>query len=189
LYSREYTATRIMALPSCQDIGGEEPDSWGFCPVDFYVPSYIDRETVNWDDTVHRHRVNEPPQELQRAGSVTMYPGDPKTGQRIAVEKPTYPIGPLAYYPFGFVAGCIWGDDGSWKIQYLDLSGVEKGVLRRDARFGYLEMPKDLTLRQAIDMDDYRYDLTDEEDRIAITALRRFHLPSGKPVEVEKGNS
>ena len=38
LYSRHYTATRLMALPSCADLGGEEPADAGFCPVDFYVP-------------------------------------------------------------------------------------------------------------------------------------------------------
>jgi hypothetical protein len=38
LYSPEYTATRIMELPSCRDLGGEENRSNGFCPVDYYVP-------------------------------------------------------------------------------------------------------------------------------------------------------
>jgi len=23
---------------------------------------------------------------------------------------------------FGFIWGCVWGDDASWKVQYLDLS-------------------------------------------------------------------
>ena len=30
LYSRDYTATRVMELPTCRDIAGEEPDSNGF---------------------------------------------------------------------------------------------------------------------------------------------------------------
>lgn len=38
LYSPNYTATRVMKLPSCRDIAGEEPHSEGFCPVDYYVP-------------------------------------------------------------------------------------------------------------------------------------------------------
>lgn len=67
-------------------------------------------------------------------------------------------ISPLLYYPFGFVAGCIWGDDSSWKIEYLDLSAVEKGEIRRDARFGYIEMPDGISLKQAIDLVDYGYD-------------------------------
>jgi len=33
LYAPDYTATRIMELPSCKDLGGEEPTSHGFCPV------------------------------------------------------------------------------------------------------------------------------------------------------------
>ncbi len=41
---------------------------------------------------------------------------------------------------FGFVWGCCWGDDSSWKVQYLDLSQVQQGVLRREERFGYLEL-------------------------------------------------
>ncbi|OWK45718.1 hypothetical protein [Fimbriiglobus ruber] len=41
---------------------------------------------------------------------------------------------------FGFVWGCHWGDDGSWKVQYLDLSRVRQGVVRREERFGYVEL-------------------------------------------------
>lgn len=41
---------------------------------------------------------------------------------------------------FGFVWGCIWGDDSSWKVQYLDLSNIQRGVLRREERFGYVKL-------------------------------------------------
>lgn len=41
---------------------------------------------------------------------------------------------------FGFVWGCVWGDDSSWKVQYLDLSRVQQGVIRREERFGYVEL-------------------------------------------------
>lgn len=41
---------------------------------------------------------------------------------------------------FGFVWGCIWGDDSSWKVQYLDLSRVAGGVIRCDDRFGRVEL-------------------------------------------------
>ncbi len=40
----------------------------------------------------------------------------------------------------GFVWGCVWGDDGSWKIQCVDLSRVSDGIITRDARFGYVEL-------------------------------------------------
>ncbi|MBY0230252.1 MAG: hypothetical protein K2W96_13295 [Gemmataceae bacterium] len=41
---------------------------------------------------------------------------------------------------FGFVWGCIWGDDGSRKVQHLDLSRVQEGAIRRDERFGHVEL-------------------------------------------------
>jgi hypothetical protein len=41
---------------------------------------------------------------------------------------------------FGFVWGCLWGDDSSWKVQYLDLSEVHQGRIRREERFGYLRL-------------------------------------------------
>lgn len=42
LYSPDYTGTRIMELPSCKDIGGEERSGSGFCPVDYFVPTYME---------------------------------------------------------------------------------------------------------------------------------------------------
>ena len=41
---------------------------------------------------------------------------------------------------FGFVWGCYWGDDSSWKVQHLDLSRVQQGTISRDERFGYVEL-------------------------------------------------
>jgi hypothetical protein len=41
---------------------------------------------------------------------------------------------------FGFVWGCVWGDDSSWKVQYLDLSRIQEGLLKRDDRFGYVKL-------------------------------------------------
>lgn len=47
---------------------------------------------------------------------------------------------------FGFVWGCHWGDDRSWKVQYLDLRRIQEGIIARDDRFGYVELA---TTRQA----------------------------------------
>jgi hypothetical protein len=41
---------------------------------------------------------------------------------------------------FGFVWGCVWGDDASWKVQHIDLSRVSEGVITRSERYGYLEL-------------------------------------------------
>lgn len=37
LYAEHYTATSVMALPSCEKVASEEPSTWGFCPVAFTV--------------------------------------------------------------------------------------------------------------------------------------------------------
>jgi hypothetical protein len=60
----------------------------------------------------------------------SVIPGSPSWGARYE-----WPAG-----DFGFVWGCIWGDDTSWKVQHLDLSRVQEGVIRRDDRFGYVEL-------------------------------------------------
>ena len=139
LYSREYTCTRIMKLPECEDIGGEEPNGFGFCPVELYVP-------IN-----------------------------PATDSSIG---------------FGFVAGCVWGDDTSWKIQFLDLRECEKGVIKRDDRFGYLELPDDCSLEAAIGLDEWWWidfndyyegdDLIEDNRWIGITHKEHFRLGTGK---------
>lgn len=186
LYSPDYTVTRVMALPSCEDIGGEESNAYGFCPVDFYVPSYIEREFIDLNDEIHRHRVNEPDAEDLVSCTTKYTPLDEKTGERIVVEKPSYPVSPLLYYPFGFVAGCIWGDDSSWKIQYLDLSGAEHGEIKREERFGYIAMPDGMTLKQAVNMEDYLYDPEEEwAYGITIAIQRRFDLRTGKRVDTD----
>lgn len=122
LYSTDYTATRVMSLPDCKDIGGEKRDNFGFCPTDYYVPE-------------------------ESKGL------------------------------FGLVAGCVWGDDSSWKIQYLDLRNISKGKLVRDDRFGYIELPEDLSLAEAV---DYEYDEDFEKEGISllinIKCGRRFRL-------------
>jgi hypothetical protein len=184
LYSPDYTASRIMELPSCKDIGSEEPHGAGFCPTDYYVPRYIERESIGLNDEVHRHRINEPSARDLVAQTNKFTPLDEKTGKRITVEKPSYPVSPLLYYPFGFLAGCIWGDDSSWKIQYLDLSKAESGILKRDDRFGYIALPDSLTLDQAVNIADYQCDPEEAwAHYITIAIQKRFDLRTGKPID------
>ena len=186
LYSRDYTATRVMELPSCKDIGGEDPHAYGFCPVDFYVPRYVESKYLDVEDVPHRFRINEPSDEDLTHRTTEWTPIDQKTGKRIVVEKPSNPVGPLTYYSFGFVAGCIWGDDNSWKIQYLDLSDVDRGVIKRDARFGYIEMPHDMNLKDAIGMGSYSKDPEAEWSHcITIAIQRHYDLRTGSVVHVD----
>lgn len=107
LISPNYTATSVMDLATGEVVAAEEPNSFGFCPVGFYVP--------DWHDVYgQRHSY---PGTLTWSSDYEWLTGD-----------------------FGFVWGCVWGDDSSWKLQYLDLSGITEGVLRRDDRFGYVKL-------------------------------------------------
>ena len=130
LYSRDYTATRVMELPSCLDVAGEEPHANGFCPVDFHVPFAHERVIA--------------------AGHAGL---------------------------FGFVAGCIWGDDSSWKIQYLDLARISEGILLRQEKFGYIAMPDDKRrLAECISLDSY---FPPESPFVTIIASTHFNVLSG----------
>ncbi len=58
----------------------------------------------------------------------------------------------------GFVCGCVWGDDGSWKIQAIDLSKISEGKMSNQALFGYCELPHTMgtsQLNEAIQVSKY----------------------------------
>lgn len=72
---------------------------------------------------------------------------------------------------FGFVAGCYWGDDRSWKIRFIDLSMISEGKVSVDGRLGYIQMP-----RKADSLGDL-IDTTwwDRDDQIVeITCVKSF---------------
>lgn len=125
LYSTDYTATRVMKLPECVDIGGEERSAYGFCPTGYMVPY------------------------------------DPYVG---------------AHGDFGFVSGCIWGDDSSWKIEVLDLSQLREGKISRSARFGYIELPEDKDLADCIELDWNSW----AKPYVKVTHQQTFHLETGE---------
>lgn len=131
LYSPNYTATRLMSLPDCTDIGGEEPAVCGFCPLDFYVPVLCGQD-LRPDDPA-------PKQPASQTDVIEWIKRNPYIDR---------------YANFGFVSGCIWGDDSSWKVQYLDLSRASEGIVSRDDRFGYVELPPGVTLEQAVSVDE-----------------------------------
>ncbi len=132
LYSPEYTATRIMSLPDCKDIGGEESNSFGFCPVEYAV----------WHD------------QEEYDGHVKCLESDSPVLQEHYKKYPVdrEKLAGMVNGHFGFVSGCIWGDDTSWKIQALDLSEAHKGIIKRSDWFGYMELPEDCSLKDAIVM-------------------------------------
>jgi hypothetical protein len=50
---------------------------------------------------------------------------------------------------FGIYSGCVWGDDSSWKVRYIDLSRISEGIVTTDERFGYVELFHGLSLRES----------------------------------------
>lgn len=83
---------------------------------------------------------------------------------------------------FGFVWGCVWGDDSSWKVQYLDLSSIRDGVIRRDDRFGYLKLATD-DKREPRDF--IRCSSYEGEQRVEFHVVRDFGLATGLPIPGE----
>lgn len=126
LYSPQYTATRVTELPSCRDLGGEEANPGGFCPVDYWVAEN---------------------------GS------------------------------FGLVAGCFWGDDSSWKVQYLDLTNASAGSVVRDDRFGYVELPDDLSLDDAVVIGANPPDDDFPGPWVNIRTVARFNVGTGRQMD------
>ena len=130
LYSRDYTCTRVMTLPDCKDIGGEEPQAHGFCPVELFVPRYRVVTTTKAGDPTYRYE-----SWLFEADAESFRELDANKNAGFAGH-----VGPWRTLDVAFVAGCIWGDDSSWKLQAFDLSRVTAGTIERSDRFGFVEL-------------------------------------------------
>lgn len=188
LYSKDYTATRLMSLPDCKDIGGEEGDSCGFCATDYWVPGLHYIQSVCDPGCPREKTATHQPDGTKACTCTIMHdhgcPCCPETrvpnGSCTCKEtwNKFYEKHHIWHFPdrvHGFVAGCIWGDDTSWKIQYLDLSHAEEGIVKREERFGYLEMPQHLDLSQAVNLeagDNYMW--------LRIATETNYDLATGK---------
>ena len=148
LVSPHYTATSVMDLATGEIIGGEEPNSFGFCPVGFYVPDW-------WD----------------------VHDGHVLPGSLGWTQDHEWPAG-----DFGFVWGCVWGDDSSWKVQYLDLSEVSDGVLERDDRFGYVRLA---TSPKLAGQDFIRVESWQGAPRVTFAIQETFYLTTGTRIPSE----
>ena len=99
---------------------------------------------------------------------------------------------------FGFVWGCVWGDDSSWKVQYLDLNGIRDGAIRRDERFGYVELatsghgspyftPEVALLPRGSDPPPFiRLERWEGTTNVTFAVEMQFDLGSGKPMEWQR---
>ena len=73
----------------------------------------------------------------------------------------------------GFVMGCVWGDDCSWKLERLDLTEAHNGILKREASFGYLELPA-LPLKECL-----RISGSENYFNVALTTIKHFTMRDG----------
>lgn len=174
LYSPDYTSSRLMSLPDCKDIGGESRDTYGFCPVEFYVPETTARDVDASDPepVVANHQAkiwativgrryywpddkDGPEYNAEREQAYLKAKEESHAAHKAWDERHPYIT---RYAPWGFVSGCVWGDDTSWKIQFLDLSQASQGILKRDDRFGYIQLPSGITLKDAISTWNFEHD-------------------------------
>lgn len=166
LYSQDYTCTRVMKLPECKDIGGEGPDPGGFCPVEFFVPRY--RKVVMTETAT---------------GRVTEHWWFESKGEE-RPDQPTlksyeYTYGPWLSLDSGFVAGCRWGDDSTWKLEVFDLSGAAEGIIPRSDRFGHVQLGK-MPLAEAVLLDSH---LPHWEFRATIFRQERHDVRTGALID------
>ena len=216
LYSPSYTTTRVLEITpgvGIKDIGGEDdPDGAGFCPTDLYIPTL--REFVSENYTCGpsgkikdwAHLLDFYPSGTRIGSLDGKSPGRTKIeyedGRAVRAyigDEYKWVWGPQKDFAFGhvvlppkhaFVAGCHWGDDSSWKIQYIDVSRIDEGIIVRDDRFGYIELPSGLSLKKAIDMED----LEESDGRIKIAVDLKFDIKTGGIIDwddlkaqIEKG--
>lgn len=157
-----------MSLPDCRDIGGEESSPHGFCPVEFFVPRYkkvsvIERTTGNeredwWFETK----------------------AEGHNGFEIGSYGHDFSFGPWLSLETGFVAGCHWGDDVTWKLEVIDLSRAAEGIITRSPRFGHVQLVKGMTLAEAVTLDRY---LPYWELRATIIRQERHDVATGELVD------
>ena len=138
LIAPDYTRTSVMDL-STGEIVADEP--WPVAADDF----------IGSDGTVHWRKGDEQPGagfcpvEFYVPDWWEIHDGSIISGSEFWGGREERPTG-----EFGFVAGCHWGDDSSWKIRYVDLSGIAEGRLTVDERFGYIELPSRVRLSDAV---------------------------------------
>jgi len=140
LYSPEYNGIRIMELPSCKDIGGEDNNKDDFSPREFYVPwiwnSYFEK--------IEGEMLVSTPHDLSN---------------------------------FGFVLGC--DNEGDNILQFIDLSEVDKGILKRDSRFGNIKIRENSNLEDVISMEYYLEEYPNER-YVSILVEKIFNIDNGE---------
>jgi len=121
---------------------GDERAGWGFCPVEFRVFDWRERYT------------DESPTKTFPFGDEerTMY----------SDEEINALTGQWALY-----TGCVWGDDSSWKLRYIDLSRIREGIVTSEEKFGYFP------LGTSLDKIDYDAEMDGFTMNLEVTTSRK----------------
>lgn len=161
LYSAAYTALRVMRLNAdhIEDWCGEEPSAAGFCPMEIYVPRY--------------HTMTD---SFGTADKITEYEysivDNEVSIDEFTAEGNSAKCKETLYCDFGFLGGCVWGDDSSMKLRYIDLKRVPYKELDVTERFGYWEIPTKMSVREAVDMTDWE----PAHHWVALSRMEYFNL-------------
>lgn len=180
LISTDYTSLAVLDLESGEIIAHEEPKRAtkemaekystlfkegdileGFCPVEFYVPSWWEN---NDESDFPETTMKDYPEENPNA----------KYAIEIFEEMKDFEG------QWGVYAGCFWGDDHSMKLRYVDLSRIREGIVTTDDRFGYLELPNKGNLRDCIE-------ITPESPRIKISTFIYYDMEKKQAVGKDWG--
>lgn len=194
LISRQYVELEVMDLQTGEVVATEQPSErqfefarelkekakpeswhatatvediargWGFCPVEFYVPDWL----TDWDERDEKYGKNARSLEQTIIDCKADYEAGLKEHQQYRDEEYDMLRG-----NFGVYSGCVWGDDSSWKIRYIDLSQISEGVVTTDDRFGYISLQDPLTLDQCT-----KYSA--ESDRFSFAVAMHFSRESGE---------
>jgi hypothetical protein len=208
LYSPKYTCTRVMEIfpgEGFKDIGGEESivveDSYknsNFCPTDLYIlplteyvseAHHVPNKYKDWAKLLENFPAGTYKSEFSASPErqSLYYPDGKRMRAYKSKDKYEWVYGPerpmesgFVHLPpkHAFVAGCVWGDDSTWKIQYIDVSRIDEGIIKREERFGYIELPSHLTLKKAIELEE-------DGDRLSISITLTFDINTGNPL-IEK---
>lgn len=131
LYSADYTATRVAKLTETEFIDwcGEESSSMGFCPTEFFVPM-----CMKYTYTMKR-------QEEDKELTITSWFDSEYENAEEFLKDVEEHKATIHWMDFGFLSGCYWGDDSSWKLRHIDLNGIPDKKLIITEKFGYWELP------------------------------------------------
>lgn len=160
VYSASYSDIRVMKLHDdrIEDWCGMTNPS-EFCPVEIYVPKY---NIIECGDEGYMYNADCGPSDD------VSFLAEQKTPDYIKTE----------YCNFGFVSGCMWGDDSSWKLRYIDLSKIKDKLMSMTEKFGYWELPFDIDLRRCVNMQNWEPD----HSWISLIKTQHVNLETGEEV-------